>query len=240
MKLHHDVPTLGSLLIASPDPESLERWYSDLVSFGNVSVLYDKRDEITGDAAEPTRYILNFHCNDIKSVCARLDENGAEWVSKLEERDGGMFFATVKDPDGNYVQIIQVGDQMIRDTMPTQPYSGFAVKDIDAARTFYSDVLGVRVVDLDMGGLSLVFGNNNAVLVYPKPNHEPADFTILNFPVENIDEEVDKLVKSGVIFERYEGFDHDERGIMRGSGGKGPDIAWFTDPSGNILSLTQI
>jgi hypothetical protein len=84
--------------------------------------------------------------------------------------------------------------------------------------------------------LMVRLAGGGSVLIYPKPNHEPATFTVLNFPVKNINEAVDKLTKAGVRFERYEGMDQDERGIMRGLG---PPIAWFKDPAGNILSVLE-
>ncbi len=115
-------------------------------------------------------------------------------------------------------------------------YAGFAVDDIAKAKDFYGQRLGVRVVDIDTGLLSLQGTNGYAVLIYEKDTHEPAAHTILNFPVDDIDEAVDQLVARGVRFERYEGFDQDDKGILRG---QGPDIAWFTDPAGNILSVLE-
>jgi hypothetical protein len=86
--------------------------------------------------------------------------------------------------------------------------------------------------------LNLRLGEGTHVLVYPKPDHQPAVFTILNLPVPDIDEAVDELTRRGVTFHRYEGFEHDEKGIVRG-GGEGPSIAWFTDPAGNIISVLE-
>lgn len=114
-----------------------------------------------------------------------------------------------------------------------QAYSGFSVGDIAAAKAFYSDILGLDVVEAN-GMLQLAIANGSRVLVYPKENHVPADFTILNFPVDDVEAAVDQLTRSGVTFERYEGFPQDDKGIMRGNG---PDIAWFKDPAGNVLSV---
>ncbi|MEV4537430.1 VOC family protein [Asanoa sp. NPDC049518] len=116
---------------------------------------------------------------------------------------------------------------------PTRPFSGFSVDDIPAAKHFYGDTLGLPVSELN-GMLMLDIGAGAEVLVYPKANHQPATFTILNFPVANIDSAVDDLASRGIRFERYEGMAHDEKGIVRG---EGPDIAWFTDPAGNVLSV---
>ena len=118
----------------------------------------------------------------------------------------------------------------------TKAFSSFAVADLDTARSFYSDTLGLEVSDGPMGVLALELERDRAILVYPKPDHEPANYTILNFPVEDVDAAVDELTARGVEFERYEGFDQDERGIARGNG---PDIAWFTDPAGNILAVLK-
>ena len=114
--------------------------------------------------------------------------------------------------------------------------SGFAVNDLDAARAFYTDVLGLRT-ELGAGGLlTLHLGGGTNVLVYPKPDHRPAGFTVLNFPVPDIEKAVDELSARGGRGEHYVHPPTDERGIMRAGG---PLIAWFTDPAGNVLSVLQ-
>jgi catechol 2,3-dioxygenase-like lactoylglutathione lyase family enzyme len=119
----------------------------------------------------------------------------------------------------------------------TKAFSGFAVDDVDRARAFYEDTLGVRVTE-EHGLLTLhLAGGERPTLAYPKPGHTPADYTILNFPVDDIEAAVDELTRRGVTFERYEGFDQDERGIFRA---EGPPIAWFRDPAGNVLSVIQL
>ncbi len=117
----------------------------------------------------------------------------------------------------------------------TKAYSGFSVDDIAQARDFYGGLLGLHVTE-ENGMLSLHVAGGGDILVYPKPDHTPAGFTILNFPVDDIDLAVDKLTESGVRFERYPGMDQDDKGIMRG---EGPPIAWFTDPAGNIISVLE-
>lgn len=117
----------------------------------------------------------------------------------------------------------------------TKAFSGFAVDDLQKARSFYGDSLGIETSE-DHGLLTLHLAGERDTLVYPKPNHTPADYTILNFPVEDIEATVDGLTERGVEIERYEGFDQDERGIFRGGG---PLIAWFKDPAGNVLSVLQ-
>jgi catechol 2,3-dioxygenase-like lactoylglutathione lyase family enzyme len=114
-------------------------------------------------------------------------------------------------------------------------FSSFSAADIDAEREFYADVLGVPLTE-EMGGLNLELAGGQRVFIYPKPNHEPATFTVLNFEVDDIDAAVDELTSRGVTFERYDGMGRDERGVMRGNG---PSIAWFKDPAGNILSVIE-
>jgi catechol 2,3-dioxygenase-like lactoylglutathione lyase family enzyme len=120
----------------------------------------------------------------------------------------------------------------------SEAYSGFAVPDLAEARRFYTDILGLRVPEPDdQGGLlTLELGGGRNVLVYLKPDHTPATYTILNFPVADVEGTVDGLIERGVRFERYDGIEQDDKGINRG---QGPLIAWFRDPAGNILSIIE-
>ncbi|CAA9533065.1 MAG: possible cell wall protein [uncultured Solirubrobacteraceae bacterium] len=119
----------------------------------------------------------------------------------------------------------------------TKAFSGFAVDDVDQARAFYGDTLGITITEEMESILVLqLAGGERPTLIYPKPDFEPATYTVLNFPVDDIDEAVDALAAKGVAFERYNGMEQDEKGIARAMGG-GPDIAWFRDPAGNILSV---
>jgi catechol 2,3-dioxygenase-like lactoylglutathione lyase family enzyme len=117
----------------------------------------------------------------------------------------------------------------------SKAFSGFAVSDIDAAARFYGDTLGLNT-SIENGMLILHLAGDRTTLVYPKGDHQPANYTILNFPVEDVERAVDELAGRGVEFLRYDGFDQDEKGIHRGPG---PDIAWFTDPSGNVLAVLK-
>jgi catechol 2,3-dioxygenase-like lactoylglutathione lyase family enzyme len=117
----------------------------------------------------------------------------------------------------------------------TKAFSGFSVDDVSKAEKFYGETLGLRVSE-EYGMLWLHIAGEWDVLVYPKPDHTPASFTILNFPVDNIEEAVDELAARGVRFERYDDSEQDERGIYHGGG---PLIAWFKDPAGNVLSVIQ-
>jgi predicted enzyme related to lactoylglutathione lyase len=120
----------------------------------------------------------------------------------------------------------------------TKAFSGFAVDDLDAAKRFYGETLGLEIAELnpEMGLLSLKHGGERETMVYAKDDLVPGNYTILNFEVDDIDSAVDELSSRGVSFERYDGFDQDEKGIARGPG---PAIAWFKDPAGNILSVLQ-
>jgi predicted enzyme related to lactoylglutathione lyase len=125
---------------------------------------------------------------------------------------------------------------MIKDS---HTFSGFSVFDLSTAKVFYAEKLGLEIEEIEMG-LTLKLSGGGTVFIYPKSDHVPATFTILNFSVKNIDEAVDELTAKGVKFEVYEGMHQDEKGIARGISAKmGPDIAWFKDPSGNILSVLQ-
>ena len=119
----------------------------------------------------------------------------------------------------------------------TKAFSGFAVDDLEKAREFYGETLGLKTSVLDEANLiSLHLAGDRDTLVYRKPDFTPATYTILNFEVDDIDQAVDELATRGVSFESYDGFEQDEKGIARGSG---PNIAWFRDPAGNILSVLQ-
>ncbi len=124
------------------------------------------------------------------------------------------------------------GDDMLSES---KAFSGFSVDDPQKARRFYEDTLGLRVSDLEMPDMMrLHLGSGADVLVYPKANHTPATFTVLNFPVPDVEKAVDELTARGVRFEQYEDPPTDEKGIMREGG---PLIAWFTDPAGNVFSV---
>ncbi len=122
---------------------------------------------------------------------------------------------------------------------PTAAFSGFSVNDVAAAKTFYGETLGLEVQETPQG-LRLQLPSGHEVFAYPKENHQPATYTMLNFVVDDIAAAVDALTKRGVTFERYDGMQQDEEGIARGlARNMGPDIAWFKDPAGNILSVMQ-
>jgi catechol 2,3-dioxygenase-like lactoylglutathione lyase family enzyme len=121
--------------------------------------------------------------------------------------------------------------------MFTKSFSSFSTDDLQQAKKFYGETLGLKVLENEMGLLELHTAGETMLLIYPKSNHVPATFTVLNFVVENIDKTVDELVKLGVVFEHYDepNLKTDKKGICRGK----PNIAWFRDPAGNILSVIE-
>ena len=123
---------------------------------------------------------------------------------------------------------------------PKAAFNGFSVDDIAKARTFYGELLGLSLEDAP-GGVKIALPGGSQGWMYPKKDHQPASYTMLNFIVDDINAAVDELVKRGVVFERYPETSQDERGIMRGKSiNMGPDIAWFKDPAGNILAILQL
>jgi catechol 2,3-dioxygenase-like lactoylglutathione lyase family enzyme len=123
---------------------------------------------------------------------------------------------------------------MLKDS---EAFSGFSVNDIEKAQAFYGDTLGLET-SMEPAGLALRIPGGRPVFIYPKDNHEPATYTVLNFPVPDIDAAVDQMTAAGIAFEQYgEGFGQDEKGIARDP--RGPAIAWFKDPAGNVLSVME-
>jgi catechol 2,3-dioxygenase-like lactoylglutathione lyase family enzyme len=244
--------TLSSILLGSADPDRLRDWYRTVLDpvvrdhgaldFGDCAVLVENRDDVAATNPEPGRFIVNFHVPDARATAAHLTGVGVTWVAEVEERGPGMI-GTLVDPDGNYVQVIEFvpgyderrPEGAPSSLRPGEAFSGFSVDDIEAARAFYAGTLGLEVTD-DHGMLRLHLGQRTTVLVYPKPDHRPATFTVLNLPVSDIGTAVDELTARGVTFERYPGIETDEKGVQRA---EGPPIAWFTDPAGNVLSVLQ-
>jgi predicted enzyme related to lactoylglutathione lyase len=234
------------MLLSSTDPKRLRDWYVDAlgaVDRGSVGpylavelsgffVLLDSRDDVSPRNLEP-RIILNVDVPDARAAVDRLDAYGVEWVAPLEDRDGN-YFATVLDPDGNYVQLLQFATPGPLDARAA--FGTFSVDDVERARAFYGDVLGLTA-SVEGGMLLLRLEPGRQVLLYPKPNHVPASHTVLNFPVADIALAVDALTERGVVFERYPGMAQDERGVLRDP--HSPPIAWFRDPAGNTLAVLE-
>ncbi len=120
----------------------------------------------------------------------------------------------------------------------SKAFSSYSVDNLDKAKEFYTQTLGLSVKENEMGILDIDLPGNQSLIIYPKDNHRPATFTVLNFVVQNIDKTVDYLINNGIELEQYDDFDHDEKGIARSNGG-GPSIGWFRDPAGNIISIME-
>ncbi|MBY6537372.1 VOC family protein [Rhodococcus sp. BP-349] len=240
--------SVNSILLSSDDPDALSRWYEtvfeatvsrdehpyQVLDLDGFFIMFDRRDDVAGPSTAGARIILNVEIDDPVATAARIDELGGEWVSPLENRDG-HHFATAKDPDGNWIQLVRLSDEAEAEMgQPTTPFSGFAVRDIDETAEFYSTVLGMRVMRNSMGILMIRIDRRTTVIAYPKPDHEPASFTVLNIPVTDIHASVAELTEKGVSFLRYDGFPQGDNGVMTNNG---PSIAWFTDPSGNVISV---
>ena len=244
-------PSLGSLLLGSQDPTRLRDWYLEafgvaadqfgFIGLGGFGVLPDRREDVAAANPEPGRFVLNLDVPDAEAAVERVERAGTTWIAPHEQREAGAF-ATFTDPDGNYLQVIQLNEDMqqqmlaARSATPNpKPFSGIAVDDIAAAKEFYSTVLGLDVTEQN-GMLALWLDATTSVLAYPKAGHVPAQHTVLNFPVDDIDQAVEDLTAAGVQIIRYPGMPQDDKGVMREGG---PFIAWFTDPAGNVLSVLQ-
>lgn len=256
--------TLGSIMLGTTDPERLHRWYTTvlppasddvqgdyrILGYGGFYLFIDGRDDVQAAHPDPARTLLNFDVDDARAVAERMEAAGSPWVAPLEDRDGSLF-ATAQDPDGNYVQVIQLSPEHLAEMQANQDgtrppvgmvvgeaFSGFSVDDLAAARAFYTDVLGLGVSAGPEGmPLLSVDAGGRRILVYEKgEKHEPASYTVLNLPVLDVEAAVRDLTGRGVEFLRYDGMDQDELGIHRGGG---PLIAWFADPAGNVMSVLE-
>ena len=247
--------TINSILLSSDDPDALSRWYAQVfegevllgmgppvLDLDGFFIMFDRRDDVSGPNPDGARVIYNVEVDDPAATASRIDELGGTWVSPLECKDGNHS-ATAIDPDGNWIQLIRMSDEMEAQlSAPSTPFSGIAVRDIGETTQFYRDVLGMRILPMGMGNIGIRIDRRTMILAYPKPDHVPAGFTILNIPVKDIDVAVDELAGKGVEFLRYDQMPQDDKGVMRGSGFNfgGPDIAWFTDPSGNVISVLAV
>ncbi|MGI8415338.1 MAG: VOC family protein, partial [Nakamurella sp.] len=179
-------PTLDSLLLGSADPARLRDWYEKAFGvavnafgfhdFGGFGLMPDHRDDVAASAADPGRVILNFDVPDAKAAVERIEQAGTTWIMPLTDNPGGKF-ATFTDPDGNYLQVIELSHDMQQQMLAgdrdewrnTKPFSGIAVDDTAAAKEFYSTVMGLDVTEKN-GILALWLDTRSCVLAYPKPN----------------------------------------------------------------------
>ena len=198
--------TINSILLSSDDPDALSRWYAEvfegevllgmgppLIDLDGFFIMFDRRDDVSGPNPDGARVIYNVEVDDPAATAARIDNLGGKWVSPLECKDGNHS-ATAIDPDGNWIQLIRMSDEMEAQlSAPSTPFSGIAVRDIGATTEFYRDVLGMRVLPMGMGNIGIRIDRRTMILAYPKPDHVPAGYTVLNIPVKDIDVAVDEL-----------------------------------------------
>jgi len=253
-------PSLNSLLLGSTDPGRLRDWYATaldaradpdgFVQFGPVAVLMDQRGDVAPTAVEPGRVVLNYHVTDIQAHGRHLDELGAEWVSPIEYREAGLWFGTVRDPDGNYVQLIETTPEywvQRRARFGAAGRSGpltdatcairLPAQDLERARRWYADKLGLEPVEEREGGLAYACGGTSFVLFAstgaPSGTHTQAAFT-----VPDIEATVAELQARGV--ELLPGGIVEVEGHYPSTGATGERGCWFHDSEGNLLAVGQL
>jgi len=258
--------SIQSILLASADPVRLRKWYVDafdvqpdadgFLNLGSVGVLVDGRDDVDPVTAEPGRVILNHHVPDIHASARRLDELGAPWVSAVEYRDAGLWFGTVEDPDGNYVQVIQTTpdywvQKRQRAGATSGPLTGAALavrlpaQDLDRARSFYSERLGLDPIDEREGALLYLCGGQEFA-VFQSTGKASGEHTQLGFMVSDVASAVTELRARGLEFEHYEFGDFEVTdgivtipGYYPSKAPTGERAIWFRDSEGNLLGLGE-
>lgn len=253
-------PPLGSILLASTDPDRLRAWYErafgatpnadGFLTFGPVSVLIDRRDDVADRTAEPGRVILNLHVDDIRATVAHLESSGVTWVAELDDR-GDALFAALADPDGNTVQVIELTPSYWATRGRPTPLSRARVagrlpaQDLDRARRFYAEQLGLEPVETRPGGLRYEFANGWFAL-FESSGRPSGVHTQLAFEVDDFDEAMADLRARGVTFESYDvpGLTTidgvvEVEGNYPSKGSRGERGAWFRDSEGNLLGIGQ-
>jgi catechol 2,3-dioxygenase-like lactoylglutathione lyase family enzyme len=264
-------PVLASLLFGSAEPDRLRDWYvrvlgaepdpDGFLHFGPVAVLIDARGDVAPAAAEPGRVILNYTVPDIAAAARELDRHGVGWVAPVEYREqGGAWFGTVRDPDGNYVQLIQLTPDYWRQRRTRHQGSplarsvlrdaGIGVRlpadDLDRARAFYAERLGLEPVESRPGGLRYACGGDSFVL-FGSAGRPSGVHTQMGFYVPDIEAAVAELRERGLVFDEVEmpGLSSrdgivDIPGNYPSTGSLGERACWFHDSEGNLLGLAQM
>jgi catechol 2,3-dioxygenase-like lactoylglutathione lyase family enzyme len=256
-----DTPTIGSILLASKDPPRLRDWYErafgvrgdpdGFLRFGGVGVLVVDRDDIAPTPVEPGRIILNVEVPDAHAAAARLDALGVSWVSELEFRDGIAWFATAHDPDGNYVQLIQLTDAYWqtrgRPSRLSRAKSAgrLPAQDLERARRFYAEKLGLTPTEERPGGLRYELADGWFAL-FASSGRSSGDHTQLALEVDDLRATVAELKARGLEFEEYDspglttvdGIVEVE-GNYPSTGARGELGAWFRDSEGNLIGIGQ-
>ncbi|MDO9456889.1 VOC family protein [Nocardioides sp.] len=251
------MPSIRSILLASADPDRLRAWYVDALGHEpdadgfldpeGVGLLVDGRDDVAPATVEPGRVVLNHHVPSIAAAAARLDERGATWVSPVELRDAGLWFGTVEDPDGNYVQLIETTPSYWRQKDERAGRVGgplsharaavrLPAQDLDRARRWYADVLGLEPAEERDGGLRYACGGTSFV-VFASTGSASGAHTQMGFDVDGIDDVVAELTERGVVFESDV---VDVAGHYPSSGASGERATWFRDSEGNLLGLGEL
>jgi catechol 2,3-dioxygenase-like lactoylglutathione lyase family enzyme len=253
-------PPLGSILLASSAPDRLRAWYErafgatpnpdGFLRFGEVSVLIDQRDDVAERTVEPGRVILNLHVDDVRAMVAHLDGLGVTWVAELEDR-GDALFAAVADPDGNVVQVIELTPSYWATRGRPSPLSRGKVaarlpaQDLERARRFYAEKLGLDPIEVRPGGLRYSFANGSFAL-FESSGRPSGEHTQLGWEVDDLDATVADLRARGVSFEEF-----DVPGLRTVDGiaevvgnypsteSSGERAAWFRDSEGNLLGIGQ-
>lgn len=264
-------PVIASLLLGSRDAGRLRAWYQEALGaeadvdgflhFGPVAVLIDGREDLAEEAVEPGRVILNHEVTDIGAAARRVEATGAPCVAAIEYReDGGAWFATYGDPDGNLVQLIQLTPEYWAKKRTRQAGSPVArsplrggscavrlpAADLERARRFYADQLGLEPAEERPGGLSYECGGTSFV-VYQSTGRASGEFTQMGFYVADIESTVAELRERGVQFEEVDrpgmrtiGGIADIEGHYPSTGAVGERAAWFHDSEGNLLGVAQL
>ncbi|MFI0355678.1 VOC family protein [Actinomadura sp. 9N407] len=264
----HQIPAIGSILLASTNPESLRAWYErafdvkadadGFLRLGEVGLLIDGRDDVAVTAAEPARVIINLHVTDAQETARRLGSLGVNWVADLEYReDAGAWFGTVLDPDGNYLQIIELtaaywvarreraGLRAAGSLLDAAVSTRLPAQDLDRARRFYAEKLGLEPAETRPGGLRYQC-RSGSFSVFESTGEPSGGHTQMAWKVDDVEAVVAELRGRGVEFE-----DIDVPGLRTvngivevagnypSSGGTGERGAWFRDSEGNVHGIGQ-
>ncbi len=256
-------PSLNSLLLGSTDAARLRDWYATaldaaidpdgFIDFGPVSVLMDERDDVAARTVEPGRVVLNYHVTDIKAHAAHLDALGVEWMAPVEYRDAGLWFGTVRDPDGNFVQLIETTPEYwvrkrARFGQAAGPLSSAScaprlpAQDLGRARRFYADVLGLEPAEERDGGLRYECAGTTFV-VFASAGTASGGHTQIGFTVPDVEATATMLRDRGM---EWPGSGDDDLGIVDieghypSSGATGERGFWFHDSEGNLLGVGQL